>query len=218
MRRFAACPPSLILLSAGIVALVATVLVSMGGIAAGRAQSPPGASDLVDLDGSGLPVIVKNGPSTLFERITVCYPAESMQPRWSPGLGAGHLDPSLVKAVDHATASGPCASVRLVTAGWPMRGVAMWSACSASEQEIRHGYTLLVRGSLGNLLIATVTVLLVPAALRWRRRDLQTRRIREGRCRECGYPIPMPTADMETTLASRTGLAPGAACPECGGA
>lgn len=207
---------SMLLPSAVFAAPVAAALISVVGLLMGRSQPPPAASNLVDLDGSGLPVVVKNGPSILFERITVCYSTESMQKPWSPSLRFPHRDQGLIAAVDDATATGPCASVRLVIAGWPMRGVAMWSACSASGQEARHGYTLLVSGAVWNLLLAGAASLLAAVLFRWRHRNLQERRAREGRCRRCGYALGVPVADMAVAGATSKGLARGAACPECG--
>jgi hypothetical protein len=217
MGRSSADRTSMLLPSAVFAALVAAALISVAGLLMGRSQPPPSASNLVDLDGTGLPVVVKNGPSTLFERITVCYPTESMQKSWSPSLRFPHRDQGIIAAIDDATAAGPCASVRLVIAGWPMRGIAMWSACSTSGQETRHGYTLLVRGAVWNLLLMGAACLLAAVLFRWRHRDLQERRAREGRCRRCGYALGVPVADLGVAGATSKGRARGAACPECGG-
>lgn len=218
MARFSAHRSSLLGLvtAIAVLALALWAAVSVSGLIIGSARPPLSASNLADLDKSGLPVIAQSGQSMLFERITVCYPTESIHPHWDRSLRFPHRDQRLITAVDDATAGGACMSVRMVVFGWPMRGGVWWSVCSASGCETRSGFTFLGPGAVVNLVVTSAASVFVVTLFLWLWREFQVRRIRDGRCWRCGYRLVAPMADARGASELRAAFDHDAACPECG--
>ncbi|MEN9578136.1 MAG: hypothetical protein RL698_3399 [Pseudomonadota bacterium] len=216
MTPFNARRVSLLWLPIAMTVLAVVAAVTVAGLVIGRSQPPPGATYVADLDESGLPVVAKNGQSILFERITVCYPTESIHPRWDAALRFPHRDQSLITAVDDATAGGACMSVRMLIVGWPMRVGAWWTACGASGEELRSGFTLLSLGAVGNVVVTSAVSVFAVTLWLWLRKEIQVRRVRDMRCWRCGYPLVAPMAEARAASDSRAAIDHNAACPECG--